>query len=210
MVGRISLILGLLLFCHGALLNAPQAAAQAEHASPAKFAKAPVPRISVSPTGMLADINGKSADDLTLHCSIDGDLSQVSKAWVEITDGPHGKVLFTQPVPIQPTCDVIWPRGQPMETTPNEIYFQVRNSDDAVSNSVRADSEYALPDDDPTPILSSITPRLMVKGVNVSARVTGHSEIDPATGRRSLSGWPTSRQITKTSSTKAIQRQFVS
>lgn len=161
---RIALISGVLLLSHGALLTPPQAAGQAEHASPAKAAKAPVPKISVTPTGMLADINGNSAEDLTLHYSIDGDLSQVSKAWVEITDGPHGKVLFTQPVPVQSTGEVIWPRGQPMETTPNEISFQVWNSGDAVSTTVQADAEYPLPEDDPTPILSSITPRRVVEG----------------------------------------------
>jgi hypothetical protein len=161
---RVALIFGVLVFSHGALLTAPQAQAQTQRASTAKFAKVPFPKLSISPDVIVADIYGKSAQDMTLHYSIDGDLTQVDKAWVEIADGPHGKVVFTRPVPIRSTGEVIWPQGQPMDATPNDISFQVFNPDGGVSLPVEADAEYPLPGDDPTPILSSITPRRVVKG----------------------------------------------
>lgn len=160
MVGRVSLIFSLLVLSQGALLAAPQT----QSAPTAKFANAPIPKLSVSPDTLLADISGKSAEDVTLHYLIDGDLSQVDKAWVEITDGPHGKVVFTRPVPIQAAGDVVWPQGQPMDATPSDISFQVSNPDRGVSFPVEAQAEYPLPGDDPTPILSSITPRRVVKG----------------------------------------------
>ena len=164
MLGRVCLIFGLLVLSHGSLLVAPQVLAQAQPASTAKFTKAPFPKLSISPDVIVADINGNSAQDVTLHYSIDGDLSQVDKAWIEIADGPHGKVVFTRPVPIQSTGEVIWPQGQSMDATPNDISFQVSNPDGGVSSPVEARAEYPLPGDDPTPILSSIKPQRVVKG----------------------------------------------
>jgi hypothetical protein len=164
MVERACLIFGVLVLSYGSLLAAPQAPAQARSASTARFAKAPFPKLSVSPDVIVADINGNSAQDVTLHYSIDGDLSQVDKAWIEIADGPHGKVVFTRSVPIRSTGEVIWPQGQPMGATPNDISFQVSNPDGGVSLPVEAQAEYPLPADDPTPILSSIKPQRVVKG----------------------------------------------
>jgi hypothetical protein len=164
MVGRVSLIFGVLVLSHGVLLAVPHVLAQTQPGPTAKFAKAPFPKLSVSSDIVVADINGNSAQDLTLHYSIEGDLSQVDKAWVEIADGPHGKVIFARPVPIQSAGEVIWPQGQPMDATPNDISFQVFNPDGGVSSPVEAQAEYPLPADDPTPILSSITPRRVEKG----------------------------------------------
>jgi hypothetical protein len=164
MVGRVPLIFGVLVLSHGVLLGAPQVLAQTQPDPTARLAKAPFPKLSVSPDIVLADINRNSAQDVTLHYSIDGDLSQVDKAWIEIADGPHGKVIFTRPVPIQSVGEVVWPQGQPMDATPNEISFQVFNPDGGVSSPVEAQAEYASPADDPTPILASVTPRRVVKG----------------------------------------------
>jgi hypothetical protein len=164
MVRRVSLIFGTLVLSHGVSLSAPHVLAQTRPDPTAKFAKAPFPKLSVSSDVVVADINGNSAQDVTLHYSIDGDLSQVAKAWVEIADGPHGKVIFTRPVPIQSAGEVIWPQGQPMDATPNDISFQVFNPDGGVSSPVEAQAEYPSTADDPTPILSSITPRRVVKG----------------------------------------------
>ncbi|HKN76583.1 MAG TPA: IPT/TIG domain-containing protein [Candidatus Acidoferrum sp.] len=164
MVGRVPLIFAVLVLSHGALLATPQALPQTQPASTARLAKAPFPKLSISPDVVVADITGNSAQDVTLHYSIEGDLSKVDRAWVEIADGPRGKVVFTQPVPIQYAGEVIWPQGQPMDATPNDISFQVSNPDGGVSLEVEAQAEYPLPGDDPTPILSSITPRRVVKG----------------------------------------------
>jgi hypothetical protein len=164
MVGRVSLIFGVLVLSYGVLLATPHVLAQTRPEPAARFARAPSPKLSVSSDIVVADINGNSAQDVTLHYSIDGDLSQVDKAWVEIADGPHGKVIFTRPVPIESAGEVIWPRGQPMDATPNDISFQVFNPDGGVSSPVEAQAEYPSPADDPTPILSSITPRRVVKG----------------------------------------------
>jgi hypothetical protein len=165
MVGRVSLIFGVLVLSHGVLLVAPHVLAQNQPDPTAKSAKAPFPKLSVCSDIVVADINGNSAQDVTLHYSIDGDLSQVDKAWVEIADGPHGKVIFTRPVPIQSAGEVIWPQGQPMDATPNDISFQVFNPDGGFSSPVEAQAEYPSPADDPTPILSSITPRRVEKGL---------------------------------------------
>lgn len=163
-IRRVALVFGALALGQAVNSDKLRALPQVHRPATATFAKAPVPRLSISPEGLVADINGNSTQDLTLHYRIDGDLTQVNKAWVEISDGPHGKVVFTQPVPIQVRGEVIWPHGQPMHPTPNTISFQVRNPGGEVSGSVQADAEIPLPRTDPTPVLSAITPRRVVKG----------------------------------------------
>ena len=86
-----------------------------------------VPLVSTSGT-IYADINRLTADDLIIDYKILGDLSQVAKAVVEIRDD-LGEVVFTQEVPVQPEGKTVWPAGQPMNPTPNNVYFQVKNPD---------------------------------------------------------------------------------
>ena len=86
-----------------------------------------VPLVSTS-GAIYADINRLTADDLIIDYKILGDLSQVAKAIIEIRDD-LGKVVFTQEVPVKPEGKVVWPAGQPMDPTPNNIYFQVKNPD---------------------------------------------------------------------------------
>jgi hypothetical protein len=169
-VSRVGIVIGALLVSQGAVL-APRALAQVHSGLPAKSAKTPVPKLSISPESLLADINGNSAEDVALRYSIDGDLSHVSKAWVEIADGPHGKVVFTALVPIQASGEVVWPQGQPMDSTANSISFQVWSPDGGSSVTVEADAEYPLPGDDPTPVLSSIARRRVVIGTKNAAMI---------------------------------------
>ena len=73
-------------------------------------------------------------------------------------------------VPVQAEGQFVWPAGQPMNPTPNDIFFQVKNPDGTKSNFVQAASEIqATPEmirrgKVPTPVLTEITPARIVAG----------------------------------------------
>jgi hypothetical protein len=181
MFARVVPALSLLIFAQGLVPVAPFALAQDLSSTREKQPRTPVPRLSVSPQSLLADIDGNCGEDLRIDYSIDGDLTEVGKAWVEITDN-DGKVVFTREVPMQRNGEVVWPQGHPMNSpTPNDITFYVTNPDGGISPPAEADAEHPLPAEDPTPVLSAIAPRRVVKGARgVSLIVHGRNFVPNA------------------------------
>src|SRR5260370_1981331 len=50
---------------------------------------------------------------ISINYKIFGDLTQVASAQVQVKDDT-GQVVFSTPVPVQPTGSVTWPSGQPI------------------------------------------------------------------------------------------------
>jgi Bacterial Ig-like domain/Metallo-peptidase family M12B Reprolysin-like/IPT/TIG domain len=138
------------------------------------------PQLSVSPSQLLMDVNGKSAQDVTIGYTILGDLSQVDGTQIQITD-ENDQVLFTSAVPVQPAGQIVWPQGQQITATPNEIGFRVRNSDGGVSLPFTAQTEIST-GDQPTPVLSSVTPARVVTGTTgVQVTLSGRNFLPSTT-----------------------------
>ena len=133
-----------------------------------------VPQITVTPTAVIANTDGLTSQALTINYSISGSLSQVSNAWVTISNS-QGNTIYSTPVPIQASGQVVWPAGQPMTPTPNDITFQVYNPDGGVSPPVTAGVELST-GAEPTPVLTSVTPAsALVGGTGVSVTLAGRN-----------------------------------
>lgn len=115
-----------------------------------------VPRIAVDTTGLLATTDNKTSQDIPITYAINGDLSQVDSAQIQIKDD-SGTVVFTTPVPVQASGSVIWPAGQPIQVTPNTISFQVQNPDGSSSMFAEASVEETT-GPSPTPVILTATP----------------------------------------------------
>lgn len=135
----------------------------------------PTPRISVAP-GSLLMFEGRTAGDIPIDYDIDGDLSQVTKATLEITND-SGNVLLTTEVPVLPKGHYVWAKGVRMETSPDTLSFQVHNpeireptecfecagySSDSEKIEVQAEENTG---DNPTQVLLSLFPARVVRGV---------------------------------------------
>jgi hypothetical protein len=85
-------------------------------AQPRKEPAPPIPQVSCPP-GCLPVFEGRTAADVPIDYGIDGDLSQVAKAILEIKDD-RGNLIFTTEVPVQRQGQFVWPKGVLLETTP--------------------------------------------------------------------------------------------
>lgn len=97
-----------------------------------------------------------------MNYKIIGDLTQVASAQIQIKDDT-GQVVFSTPVPVQPTGLVIWPAGQPIHVTPATISFQVQNPDGGNSDFLPAVPENTF-GSAPTPVILSASPSSIVVG----------------------------------------------
>ena len=127
-----------------------------------------IPQISVDEAGLLATPEGVTSDDIPIKYSIQGDLSQVASAQVQVTDD-LGTVVFSTPVPVQATGTVTWPAGQLLNVTPNTIRVQVQNPDGNNSNFGEASAEISagaasLLGLSPTPVALNVSPSRIVVG----------------------------------------------
>jgi hypothetical protein len=137
-----------------------------------------VPKIQVDAGGLLADVNGRTSEDILINYNIVGDLSQVASAQIQVKDDT-GNVVFSTPVPVKATGSVTWPVGQPIHVTPDIISFQVQNPDGGVSDFVEAASEDASTSTSgsaPTPVILSALPnKIVVNSPQQVIEITGRN-----------------------------------
>ena len=136
---------------------------------------APAVPLIDAPDSIFANIDRKTAEDMVINYRILGNLLDVDSAVIEIRDDA-GDIVFSEQVPVQAEGQVIWPAGQPMNPTPNDIRFQVENPDGTQSNFVSSWPEIQF-GSTPTPILTLVNPWHVVRGA------TGNDAIVTLTGR---------------------------
>jgi hypothetical protein len=128
-----------------------------QHKEPAP----PIPRVSCPP-GCLPMFEGRTAADVLIDYGIDGDLSQVEKAILEIKDDREN-LIFTTDLPVQRQGQFVWPKGVPLETTPDTLSFRIQNPDFHDSGKVEVQPEENI-GDNPTQVLLSISPSRVARG----------------------------------------------
>ena len=136
---------------------------------------APAVPLIDAPEAIFADIDRLTAEDMVINYRILGNLTPVDSAVIEIRDDA-GDIVFSEQVPVQAEGQVIWPAGQPMNPTPNDIRFQVENPDGTRSEIVNSWPEITF-GSTPTPILTLVNPWHVVRGA------TGSGAIVTLTGR---------------------------
>jgi hypothetical protein len=123
-----------------------------------------VPKISVDTGGLVANMQGKSSEDIKIDYQILGNRSLVQSAVITVKDDT-GKVVFSSPVEVKPAGSVVWPAGQLLHPTPDNIFFKVINTDGSPSSETEATAELQS-GSAPTPVISGITPSRIETGTS--------------------------------------------
>lgn len=131
-----------------------------------------VPLVAVEPESLVADEDQRSTTDLTISYKISGDLSQVQGAVIKVQN-EKGEVVFSKPVPVRASGEIVWPKGQSMRPTPNEMELKVLNPDGYESAPYTAEAEVSEASEGfaVTPILNGISPTRLQQGAT-DAQVT--------------------------------------
>lgn len=121
-----------------------------------------VATLTASPDVMVVDTNSNSIDDIQFQYQINGNLSQVVSASIDITD-QDGNAVTSIPIPVQAKGTASLPAGLNTPATPIEMKIQVKNSDGTPSALVDVSPEI-VGGSTPTPVISSVSPARIPQG----------------------------------------------
>jgi hypothetical protein len=173
-----------------------------------------VPKISVDTGGLVANMQGKSSEDIKIDYQILGNRSLVQSAVITVKDDT-GKVVFSTPVEVKPAGSVVWPGGQPLHLTPDGIFFKVTNTDGTPSAETEATAELQS-GSAPTPVINGITPSRIETGsaphdITIAGRnFLASSQVVLVSADGETIKFPASKFVSKTQITISLTADYFS